>query len=55
MTAPIEQRDANRLELANLLAERGLRGVQRVAARAKFSSSATATKYRRCRSSTPKG
>jgi hypothetical protein len=29
MTAPIEQRDANlRLELANLLTERGLRGVQ---------------------------
>ena len=29
MTTPIEQRDANRhLELANLLAERGLRGVQ---------------------------
>jgi hypothetical protein len=29
MTAPIEQSDANlHLELANLLAERGLRGVQ---------------------------
>ena len=44
MAAPIEQRDANfRFELPDLLAQRGLRGVE-TRGGVKFSSSATATK-----------
>jgi hypothetical protein len=45
MPAPVQKRDADfRFELPDLLAQRRLRVCSRVAARVKFSSSATATK-----------